>query len=208
VFNAFKYKTPIEVNSNPYIESEQFINATLGKEIKISCTVHNMKSYKIAWYLDGVLLTLNKQRIKNDKRYSVENSQQDEWTLIIDPVGSDNEGFYTCQLTNGLKKVTFLRVGIAPRFIGNNESHQVVINTDEHKNIKLSCEADGNPKPTIYWYRNEKFLSFGNHLELEDVTRHSPSEYECVARNTIEPHPSRHFKINVNCKYILKFKDN
>jgi hypothetical protein len=205
-------------NEKPYIVNEQFVNATLGKEIKLSCTVYNMKSYKIAWYLDGVLLTLNKQCIKNDKRYSIKNrnDQPNKWTLVINPVASNNQGFYTCQLGNGLKKVTYLQVGIAPRFTidtNNNETQKVVINTKENETIKLTCEADGNPKPNIYWYRNNKFISFGNYLIINNVTRHSPTDYECVARNTIEPDPSRNFKINVICKYshyyyiIFKFID-
>ena len=43
----------------------------------------------------------------------------------------------------------------------------------------------------------------GPHLFLQNISRHSDLEYECVARNKIEPDPSRHFKINVNCKISL-----
>ena len=117
-----------------------------------------------------------------------------------------------------------------PKFTGNNGSHQIVINTLEKQNITLSCEAEGNPVPTIYWYKNskcsffqtklsisrmlnlvsgkiDKLIATGPHLGIKDINRHSHSEYECVARNTIEPDPSRHFKINVNCTELaLKIK--
>ena len=113
---------------------------------------------------------------------------------------------------------------MAPTFVENNGSHQILINTVEKQNITLSCDAEGNPTPTIYWYRDCKWrlitiemfellmaklihlinysdtlISTGPHLALKDINRHSHTEYECVARNNIEPDPSRHFKINVNC---------
>ena len=52
----------------------------------------------------------------------------------------------------------------------------------------------------------DKLVATGNQLTLKEVNRHSHAEYECVARNTIEPDPSRHFKINVNCKLKQKKK--
>lgn len=121
--------------------------------------------------------------------------------LKIDPVNSKNEGEYSCRLTNGMKRTIYLKVGVPPVFTENNGSHQIVINTPEKQNITLSCDAEGNPLPTIFWYRNTKLIATGPHLKLHDVNRHSHSEYECVARNSIEPAPSRHFKINVNCKF-------
>ena len=54
--------------------------------------------------------------------------------------------------------------------------------------------------PTVYWYKSSKLIGQGPQLELKDITRHSHLEYECVARNGIEPDPSRHYRINVNCK--------
>ncbi len=87
-----------------------------------------------------------------------------------------------------------------PKFIENNNGNKVVINTVEQQNVTLSCEAEGNPMPTVYWYKNNKLIATGTHLHLNNISRFGHSEYECVARNKIEPDPSRHFKINVNCK--------
>lgn len=46
----------------------------------------------------------------------------------------------------------------------------------------------------------DKLIATGPQLFIKDINRHSHSEYECVARNGIEPDPSRLFKLNVNCK--------
>lgn len=208
-FVNFSYSVNTElpdpnISENPFIDGDHIVNATLGKVISMKCIIHNIKNYKIAWYFNGILLTLNNIRIKNDKRYSVENLHPHEWTLIIDPVDPNNEGEYTCRLTNGMKRAIFLKVGIPPVFTENNGSHQIVINTPELQNITLSCQADGNPFPSIFWYREAKLIATGPHLHLHHITRHSHSEYECVARNSIEPAPSRHFKINVNFEPTLK----
>ncbi|CAF0847191.1 unnamed protein product, partial [Brachionus calyciflorus] len=90
----------------------------------------------------------------------------------------------------------------APIFIGNNDSH-VIINALERQNITLTCEAEGNPSPLIYWYKNNKLVATGSHYIKKDISRHSNAVYECVARNGIEPDPSRLFKINVNFKPII-----
>lgn len=68
----------------------------------------------------------------------------------------------------------------------------------------MSCEAEGNPMPIVYWYNNNRLLSTGTHLNLNNISRHGSSEYECVARNKVQPDPSRKFKINVNCKPRLR----
>ena len=50
-------------------------------------------------------------RIKDDKRYSIQNLHPNEWKLVIDPVDSSNEGQYSCRLMNGMKRTIELKVG-------------------------------------------------------------------------------------------------
>jgi len=95
----------------PFIESDSTVNAILGKRVSLKCLVHNLKNYKIAWYFNGMLLTLNTIRIKSDQRYSVENPSANLWVLNIEPVDLSNDGEYSCQLTNGIKNNVYLRVG-------------------------------------------------------------------------------------------------
>ena len=45
----------------------------------------------------------------------------------------------------------------------------------------------------------DELITTGIHLNLINISRYIHSEYECVARNKIEPDPSRHFKLNINC---------
>lgn len=66
---------------------------------------------KIAWYFNGILLSLNSIRIINNKYYSIENPLPNEWILVIDPVNTIHDGQYSCHVNNGLKKNINLRVG-------------------------------------------------------------------------------------------------
>ncbi len=96
----------------------------------------------------------------------------------------------------------YLKVGVPPKFSGNNNGNHVIVNTQMGENVTLSCQADGNPMPVIYWYLKKKLVATGEHLHLFNLSQFAHSEYECVARNNILPDPSRKFKINVHCKYF------
>ena len=50
-------------------------------------------------------------RIYDDERISVENSKINEWKLIINRVNLNDDGDYSCRLSNGIKKVMNLKVG-------------------------------------------------------------------------------------------------
>jgi hypothetical protein len=55
----------------------------------------------------------------------------------------------------------------------------------------------------FFYYINyilDKYISTGVNLHIKNLTRHNHIEYECVARNSVPPDASRHFKININCK--------
>lgn len=97
--------------NDPYIDGDELVNATRGKSISMTCIVHNLKSYKITWYFKGTLLALDQTRIKNDKRYSIQNPRPNEWKLIIDSVEASDEGHYSCRLPKGQKRFILLRVG-------------------------------------------------------------------------------------------------
>lgn len=52
----------------------------------------------------------------------------------------------------------------------------------------------------------DKLIATGPQFFKNNVSRYNSAIYECVARNGIEPDPSRLFKVNVNCKSIFFLK--
>ena len=58
-----------------------------------------------------MFLALDNIKVRDDPRISIDNPKMNEWVLIINPIDSNDEGYYTCVLTNGLRKMVFLRVG-------------------------------------------------------------------------------------------------
>ena len=87
----------------------QQLNGDVVHELQVPLDI--CSDFKIAWYFNGMLLSLNAIRIKSDQRYSVENPSTNLWVLNIEPVDLSNDGEYSCQLTNGIKNTVYLRVG-------------------------------------------------------------------------------------------------
>ena len=81
----------------------------------------------------------------------------------------------------------------------------------EGDNVTLSCNASGNPVPTITWTRNGSVLtssvvriSFGaesRELTITGINRADSGEYRCVANNSEGNVTSNAATLNVQCEY-------
>ena len=77
--------------------------------------------------------------------------------------------------------------------------------------MTLSCNASGNPVPTISWTRNGSVLTgsvpritFGTEsreLTITIVNRTDTAEYRCVANNSVGNVTSNAATLDVQCKY-------
>ena len=79
--------------------------------------------------------------------------------------------------------------------------------------MTLSCNATGNPVPTISWNRDgspvnkDGRISFSNEkkqLTIMNVSRIDSGEYRCVAENRVGNDTSN-ATLNVQCKYSILF---
>ena len=83
----------------------------------------------------------------------------------------------------------------------------------EGNNVTLSCNASGNPVPTISWTRNGSVLTgsvpritFGTEsreLTITTINTADSGEYQCVANNSVGNDTSDAATIDVQCKYKL-----
>ena len=82
----------------------------------------------------------------------------------------------------------------------------------EGENVTLTCNATGNPAPTISWTRNgspidtsdNSRISFSGNkkqLTITNVSRTDSGEYRCVANNSLGIDTSNLATLNVQCKY-------
>ena len=83
----------------------------------------------------------------------------------------------------------------------------------EGNNITLSCNATGNPEPTISWTikRTRRDMSYNpkisfspekRQLIITNVNRTDSGEYRCVASNILGNATSHVATLDVQCKYI------
>ena len=84
----------------------------------------------------------------------------------------------------------------------------------EGETVSLSCNATGNPEPTISWTRNgfpvntrsNSSISFSEDKKLLTITtvnRTDSGEYRCVANNSIGNDTSNVATLDVQCKYSI-----
>ena len=76
----------------------------------------------------------------------------------------------------------------------------------------LSCDADGNPVPTISWTRigthvnssgRVSFSDDNKQLTIINANRTDSGEYRCVASNSLGNKTSNVTTLDVQCKYSI-----
>ena len=86
--------------------------------------------------------------------------------------------------------------------------------TTEGSDLTFSCDASGNPAPTISWKRDGSPLnavgrtSFSDdkkQLTITNVSRTDSREYQCVAKNKVGSDTSKSASLNVQCKFNILF---
>ncbi len=76
--------------------------------------------------------------------------------------------------------------------------------------MTLSCNATGNPEPTISWTRNGSpintidnsrisFSAFKKRLTIRNMSRTDSGEYRCVATNSLGNDTSNAATLDVQC---------
>lgn len=94
----------------------------------------------------------------------------------------------------------------------------------EFEDVNISCTASGNPKPSIYWKREDVYLNEhnvrDNRLHIISASRHDAGNYQldfksksfklsvksfigvyfCIASNGVQPSISRRINLVVHCK--------
>ncbi|XP_044312211.1 neural cell adhesion molecule 1 isoform X8 [Varanus komodoensis] len=186
----------VVVNVPPTVRSRQgTVNATanLSQSVKLVCDADGYPEPTISWTKDGESI----ERGEDDEKYSF---TYDGSELTIHKVEKNDEAEYVCIAENKAGEhdaSIHLKVFAKPK-ITYVENKTVMELEDQ---ITLTCEASGDPIPSITWrtaLRNisseEKTLDgrivVRSHarvssLTLKDIQYTDAGEYICVASNTI-----------------------
>ncbi|OCT80885.1 immunoglobulin superfamily member 10 [Xenopus laevis] len=165
-----------------------------GKDFKVDCKASGSPLPEISWTLpDGTMIN-NILQADDSGRRKRRYVLFDNGTLYLNKVGIAEEGDYTCYAENKLgrdeMKVHITVVTAAPQIkLNMNTRHAAKAG----ESVILDCEANGEPKPKIFWLlpssdmiavSHDRYLLHENgSLTVSQVKLLDAGEYMCVARN-------------------------
>ncbi|RXG61788.1 Peroxidasin-like protein, partial [Armadillidium vulgare] len=160
-------------------------NVTAGSSVEFECQADGIPKPTLSWTKDNFPVTIG-------PRIQIINGH-----LIISETRLEDSGIYKCQAFSRLGRASasaYLHIPALPRFTLEPRD----IFTSEGGTAVFSCEAEGDPTPTISWYRNDvplrptariniftggKLLLIGNRLIIQDVKRYDEGDFTCKAEN-------------------------
>ncbi|KAH8362345.1 hypothetical protein KR200_000746 [Drosophila serrata] len=184
------------INSSPgileVIEQLKFVPQPTSKNLeldavvaKVHCKAQGTPPPQVQWLRDGVNTSLPDQ-VEVDAN----------GTLIFRNVNSDHKGNYTCLASNSqgqINATVAINVVVTPKF---SVPPVGPIETAELGTVVMHCQAIGDPKPTIQWDKDLKYLSENNTdrerfrflengtLEIRNVQVEDEGSYGCTIGNS------------------------
>jgi len=218
--------SPANVNcgAGPQI-TEAIGNTTvaLGREASLKCVVTHLLDYKVAWvHIDRqMILTIGRHVITRIPRFNIIHDSHHTWTLTIRDVQAEDKGYYMCQVNTDpmISQTGHLDVVVPPTII-DDESSPSSVSVREKHNASLICKSAGVPYPNITWRREdgrpifrdtqktsltklERSVSYGDYLELQDISREQMGAYLCIASNRIPPSVSKRITLTVEFQPMM-----
>ncbi|XP_072165913.1 contactin-3-like [Diadema setosum] len=168
------------VRSSPVIIMSPMDQTAIEGDItRFQCRAAATPTPVISWLFGG-------QSLSTDFKYEVLGNGD----LRINNVEESQEGTYTCSAENTLGTKTasaYFTVYVPPQFI----IHPIDITIFLGSEVRLDCQASGDPTPTIQWQKDGSPLVLENNIELlsnssvviSDLRETNTGEYTCLASN-------------------------
>ncbi|XP_029928306.1 igLON family member 5 [Myripristis murdjan] len=168
-----------------------------GDSVILRCRIDEEVTHK-AWLNRSNILFTGTDKWSLDKRVTLVNSNNSDFSIHISKVQVTDEGPYTCTFQAYNKpRIThvYLIVQVPARIV--NISKDVSVN--EGENVNLFCLAVGRPEPTVTW-KDQKYglVSDGEFLDITEIKRQQGEDYECITNNGVAPPDKRKVKVTVN----------
>ncbi|XP_014486409.1 PREDICTED: peroxidasin homolog [Dinoponera quadriceps] len=133
----------------------------VGDTIAFTCRVTGEPRPKIKWMRDS------NEVGEDGERYVI----RGDGTLVITDVTEQDVGEYECVASSGMgstksrKARAVIMVSSSLRFTELPESRTVTAGTD----VTFTCRVDGNPLPSVRWWRNGQPIALGERFSLEQA---------------------------------------
>uniref|UniRef100_A0A8C7ZU95 IgLON family member 5 n=1 Tax=Oryzias sinensis TaxID=183150 RepID=A0A8C7ZU95_9TELE len=201
--NAFAGLILVLVSKGSSVHGAEFghlpdnITVLEGESVTLRCRIDDEVTHK-AWLNRSNILFTGTDKWSLDKRVTLVNSHNSDFSIHIDKVQVTDEGPYTCNIqANNQTRIAhvYLIVQVPARIV--NISKNVSVN--EGENVNLYCLAVGRPEPTVTW-KDQKYglVSEGEFLDITEIKRQQDEEYECITNNGVAPPDQRKVKVTVN----------
>ncbi|XP_059186960.1 neural cell adhesion molecule 1b isoform X4 [Centropristis striata] len=170
----------VVVNVLPTIrvwQSEVNATADVGQPAMLTCAVDGYPEPMVTWTRNGVVLDAG-------EKYSF-NDDGSEMTLM--EVTKLDEGDYTCIAKNKAgesEQELSLRVFVKPKitYIVNQSTSEM------EEQVTLTCEASGDPTPTISWSAGDNVFTEGEQAHLNRIYQASwtrPEQHKSLDGNVV-----------------------
>lgn len=198
------------------ITEETIVNE--GDSAVFNCTVKDHGSHSLAWKKinigqkedSEVLLALKDTLNFDDKRYTVKIIPGEDGTVVyyfsIKDIVAGDMGHYICTINLSLQNKVTSSVNLMVRhspIILESKTLKTVAVTEGYK-LEGLCQADGYPKPTISWKRENNGIMpgggqifHGNTLKIKETHRLDRGNYFCIADNGIGQPAQRIVRIDI-----------
>ncbi len=161
------------------------------------------------------ILSLADQVITYDTRITVSGDFVSTFNLKVSDVQEGDRGQYMCQINTNpmMSQATFLDVNVPPDINAKQTSGDV--DAKMGSTVNMRCNAEGVPKPTIKWRREDGKLIkindangrsvnvdhfIGTNLTIHNLGTEDMGSYLCIADNGVPPIVSKRIYLYVQCK--------
>ncbi|XP_060537044.1 neuroglian isoform X2 [Cylas formicarius] len=156
-----------------------------GKRAELFCIFGGTPLPQTVWSKNGKILQSSDRVTQGNYGKS----------LIIKVVDFEDEGAYTCEVSNGVGDAKSYSINLKVLAVPYFTAEPQVVNAAEDETAEFECKASGVPEPEIKWIHNGKPISeapqnprrkiYKNKIVIERLVKGDTGNYGCNATNSL-----------------------